>query len=271
MKVFMSDFYICLLCLLLSTSCVRVEDLERIQPKLSINCLFMPDSCWKVMVTKGDINKPVTSMSLFVRTQSGTSIPLVWDEKSRVYLSKDLTPHEGEAYELVMGQNEEESLLSTSIVPPVAVAQNICATRFESELKIEFDLVHNESIPYYCFQFSQQFMNRSFVIPILSANFDFENKGENADLGYSYVMVRNHSISNQIKWVVTIAGNRILRKEPIILRLESCSEDAGRYKSTIQQYDFDRSTPIYSNIYNEFGIWGGYNQSIYTIEVADFQ
>lgn len=206
-------------------------------------------------------------MNVFVREKSGQTIPLEWDEKSGEYQSKGLLPQEGVEYELGILRDGLPSVLSESIIPPAAIAQYICAEQQGACVKVNFDLLYNENIPFYSIQVSQLLMKHSLVLPILSANFEFENQKDEIGKGYTYVVVNNSQLRDKVRMSVLVSGNRMLKGSPITLCIQACSRDAGKYKSTLQQYELERLTLIHSNIKNELGIWGGYNQVKYPVAI----
>lgn len=247
--------------------CVEIQDLSRVAPKLSLNCLFSPDSNWTLTATQGDGSNYVKHLELFIREQSGMTTSLEWCDSLSCYKSNGERPQEGKIYELCIIREGKAFVLSESQTPTYTKIDNPDAIQEGSVIRIGFDFRFNKNIPYYSFQVRQQVQGLSFIIPIGSANFDFENKIEDSGVGYSYVILKNDQQECQFRFVLEIIGERISKDDYIQLYIESCSTEVGRYLVSLQKNSFEDISSIYSNIEGELGIWGGYNRSIVPIMI----
>lgn len=249
-----------LICTTLLYACIRTEDVESTANKISVNCLFSSDSCWTAHVFYPDKKH---ELDLYIRDETDSLIQLNWDEQKGSFMSETSKPKAGVIYSLEVLENDKKKIISQSLIPEYADIRNVTALSEKEQIRIEFELNFQQEIPFYLFRIEQMIEgNRlSFSINEGSSIFEYINDRNNRVL--PYVILKNDKQKEKMHLFISIQSSRVSLKEPIILSVESCSQDAGMYWASMQGYTLGHVSLIYSNIKGQLGIFGGYNTMRY--------
>jgi hypothetical protein len=289
MKLYFRSLYILILFTLTSCEEDFLFDTGQFTPKVTVNCIFKPDSPWEVQLSysknafEGETGiEPVTDAEVYIyEKRNGREIYLA-HQGDGLYTSDIYKPVQNNTYELVIHIDGHEPVTAVSHIPRKArvvyVTQNII------ERTIEFE-IQNEESNYYLWNFmnSESVGNlqgsgikspSNFVKGIITYNnaSDFiENISNNQNEAVGTGGVFSAGLSNETTQEENPQDTVITRK---YLRILTASQDFYNFYKGYERYfansGFHSSVsnpPVqFSNINNGIGIFAGFTEEFKEIE-----
>lgn len=255
--------------IVLLVACVEIEDVRLTESRLSINCLFYPDNNWSVSIRKVGLKGPIKDLGVHILDEADNVIPLSWNNQDEVYEVLFLNPKVGEKYSLELIKDGEKKIVAKSWIPNLAEIANLTAVLCGEEICLSFDLNTSSGIPYYLFRIKQNIQGQLHVYTINRGSSLFESMEVIPQSRVSYAVFRNIGYAPSIRLFLVIPSNRIALNEPLLLYAETCSSEIGKYWNSLQQYDLNLSSTVYSNIVENLGVFGGYNISTHSVRIID--
>lgn len=276
--------FACSIIILVCSACELAVDVDvpREPTKATLNSLFTTDSVWQVqlkqdnfILDRKNFYLPVDDARVIIY-QNDIALDTLENQGRGVYLSKSKSPVNYDRYEVRAETDLYGTVTAASTVPiPVPIESGILQLR-NDELEITFAFEDPDNVDnFYAVsleeEFSYTFQGEERIsyssVPITSKDPMFREEDEQlSKLIFNDRLFSGKKISLTIKPQSMRAGGK-----KYYLHLRTLSAELYQYETTFRlQWNiagdpFAAPINVYSNVTNGYGIFGGYNESVFVI------
>lgn len=271
--------FVSILCLLL-TACERVVNIDMpAHTPVVVNGLFYADSTWRIRVARAwaigeyihgmSTNKLIEDASVTIIPAGGDPVALAYDTDG--YYISPLKAKAGEQYELAVYVPGEPLITSSTVLPPPVTIDRVEISEegYKTVVTLEFTDIPGPTS--YEIKLGSE-LHSGYDMQCDDPDVHIETywipQGDNAAvLGPTYLSISDRNFQGQKKTLRVTTGYGDVK----VIILRTLSGDYAQYRSTsVKQQEtyedpFAQPIPVYNNIGNGVGIFGGLSTSEYVI------
>ncbi len=296
--------YILIFCILTIFGCETVIDIDVANNDrvLVMNSIINPDSLFRVDVseTTGILN-PETS----IRGRDDAKISvfegddfiqeLTYDPEKFYYLTEDFKPKQNTNYRIEIEVDDHETVVTTTTLPalPPGIKSFNVDSSFEDGFKgFDFDLTFDDPAEenYYEVKVYGYFYNREFdpdtntyeIVDSTLVDFYLSTDDQVVEEYFDYNrIIFNDKLFNGKEYTISLRPSFSVSDNlgdnfgQLLVDFRQLNEDYFEYERTtalqrwVDDDPFAEPVPVYNNIENGYGIFGGYSQKSVSINWKD--